>query len=48
MLQDWTQLYHMNVDTSYNYLISYLEELLNLYTQYKVNVVRPTKKKLVP
>ena len=38
----------MDVNTSYNYLISYLEELLDLYAPYKTNVIMPTKKKLVP
>ena len=38
----------MEVNTSFNYLISYLEELLDLYVPYKINVIRPTKKNLVP
>ena len=48
MLHDWTLLCHMKVNTSNNYLISYLEELLDLYGPYKTNVFKPTKKSLVP
>ena len=38
----------MDVNTSYNYLISSLEELLDLYASYKIKVIKPTKKKFVP
>ena len=37
----------MDVNTSYNYLILYLEVLLELYAPYKTNVIKPTKKTLV-
>ena len=48
MLHYWTLLCHVDVNTSYNYLISYLEELLDLYAPYKTNIIKPTKKNLVP
>ena len=48
MLHDWTLLCHMGVNTSYNYLKSHLEELLAFYVWYNVNVIRPTKKNVVP
>ena len=48
MLHDITQLCHMDQNNSYNYLITYLEEILDLYAPYKVNIIRPTKKTLVP
>ena len=48
ILHDWTLFCHMDVNMSYNYLISYLEELLDLYAQCKTNVIKLTKKKLEP
>ena len=48
MLHDWTLLCHMDVNTSYNYLISHLEKLLDLYAPYKTKVIKPTKKNSVP
>ena len=46
MFYDWT-LYYMDVYTSYSYLISYLEELLDFYAASKINIIRSTKKNLV-
>ena len=40
-------LFLIDTNTSYNFFISYLEELLNLYVPYKTNVIRPTKTNLV-
>ena len=48
MLYDWMLLYQLHVNISYIYLISYFEELLDLYAPYKVKIIRPAKKKLVP
>ena len=47
MLHDWTLLCHMVGNTSYNYLISYCEELLDMYAPYEANVIKPTKKNSV-
>ena len=46
MLHDWTLLCHMDINTPYNYLITHLEELLDLYALYKTNVIKPSKKNL--
>ena len=37
----------MDIHTSYNYLIAYLEELLDFYSQSKIKVIKAKKKNLV-
>ena len=48
MFHDGTWLCHMDVNISYNYLISYLEKLLDLYVPYRTNAIKPTKKNILP
>ena len=48
MLHDWVLVYHMGVNTSYNYFIPYLEDLLHLHAPTEIEVIRPMKKNALP